>query len=141
MKKTKRIAVITFMCVLFLAAISIYAIPKLRVLLFVNVYHEMIEDGLKAGNGVPADNVVMFGYDTVNSWEASHPMTEFIIMSYGDTYYGCYYSPDDIPLAFQNTDTELIQSGHDSWKWNAKGDNHGETSKIMEFWYYFSTSF
>lgn len=141
MKKAKRICVIVFVCVLLLSVISIYTIPKLRVVLFVNAYHKIIEDALKAGNGVPADDAVLLGYDAVNSWDGSHPMTEFLIMSYGSTYYGCYYSPGDVPLAFQNTDVELIQQGRDCWKWNGEGDNHGETSKIMEYWYFFKASF
>lgn len=68
-------------------------------------------------------------------------MTEFVIMSWGNTYYGCYYSPDNVPLAFQNTDVELTQNGHNYWEWSAEGDNHGETSKIMDCWYFFKASF
>lgn len=141
MKKVIKFSVIVFICILFVSVISIYFIPKLRVVLFVKAYHERIEEGLKAGNGVPADDAVLLGYKAVNSWNASHPMTEFIIMSYGDTYYGCYYSPDNVPLAFQNVDVELIQNGHNTWEWKADGDNHGSTSKIMEYWYFFKASF
>lgn len=139
--KKKRKWIIAIIIVLIVALGSVYSIPKLRVSLFVHSYHELIEDGLAAGNGVPADDAVLFGYDAVNSWEGTPPMTEFIIMSYGDTYYGCYYSPDDVPLAFQNTDVKVTQDGHDYWKWEAEGDNHGSTSKIMEHWYFFKASF
>ena len=141
MKKGIKIGFIVLVCVLLLSALSIYAIPQLRVTLFVNTYHELIEEGLKAGNGVPADDAVVLGYQTVNSWDNTHPMTEFIILSWGDTYYGCYYSPDDVPLAFQNTDVELTQNGHNYWEWSAEGDNRGETSKIMDCWYFFKASF
>lgn len=139
--KKKRKWIIAVIIVLIVALGSVYSIPKLRVSLFVHSYHELIEDGLAAGNGVPADDAVLFGYDYVNSWEGAHPMTEFVIMTYGDTYYGCYYSPDDVPLAFQNTDVEVTQDGHDYWEWEAEGDNHGSTSKIMEQWYFFKASF
>jgi len=90
--------------------------------------------------GVPADNAVLFGYECVNTWEGEHTMVEFLITARGDTYYGCYYSPDDVPLAFQNTDAKLTQCGHDSWKWSADGDNAGKTIKIMDHWYYFEAS-
>ena len=142
--KKKRVIIITTIalaCLLFISAISIYAIPKLRVNIFVHTYHELIEESLSAGNGVPADDAVFFGYNAVNSWDKTHPMTEFVIMSYGNTFYGCYYSPDDVPLAFQNYDTELTQDGHDYWVWQADGDNHGATSKIIDHWYYFEASF
>ena len=141
MKKSIKIGVTVLVCSLLLSVISIYSVPKLRISLFVNTYHELIEEGLKSGNGVPADDAVFLGYKAVNSWDSTHLMTEFIIMSHGSTYYGCYYSPDDTPLAFQNTDAELIPNGHDCWTWNAEGDNHGETSKIMNYWYFFKASF
>ena len=140
-KKTIKIVVASLVCILIVSAICISTVPKLRTTLFVHLYHELIEDGLTVGNGVPADDAVLLGYDMVNSWDGDHTMTEFVIMSWGNTYYGCYYSPDDVPLAFQNTDVELTQDGHDYWEWRADGDNHGSTSKIMEHWYFFKASF
>ena len=143
MKKKRIIKTVSLclVCLLLVSVVCVYAIPKLRVTLFVHTYHDLIEESLPAGNGVPADDAVFFGYNAVNSWDKTHPMTEFVIMSYGDTYYGCYYSPDDVPLAFQNFDTELTQDGHDYWVWQAGGDNHGATSKIIDHWYYFEASF
>ena len=91
-KRILKIGAMAFVCVLLVAVISIYSIPILRTTLFVHTYHELIEESLSAGNGVPADDAVFFGYNAVNSWDKTHPMTEFIIMTYGDTYYGCYYS-------------------------------------------------
>ena len=115
--------------------------PQIRTNIFVRLYHEQIEEGLRMHAGVPADDVTIFGYDAVNTWEGEHSMVEFVITSRGDTYYGCYYSPDDVPLAFQNVDAKLTQDGHDYWEWEAEGDNHGSTSKIMDHWYYFEASF
>lgn len=97
-KKGTRLIIATVISVVFLATVFSYASPKLRASLFVRAYHDLIEESLAAGNGVPADDAVLFGYKYVNSWDAEHPMTEFLIMSWGDTYFGCYYSPDDVPL-------------------------------------------
>lgn len=141
MNKGIKMGVAVLVCVLLLSVLTIYTVPQLRVSLFVNTYHTLIEEGIKAGNGVPSDEAVMLGYQSVNSWAGTHPMTEFMIMSWGDTYYGCYYSPDDVPLGFQNTDVELISTGDNCWAWNADGDNHGETFKIMDCWYFFKASF
>ena len=124
-----------------LALALCYANPKIRTSLFVYAYHDLIEESLAAGNGVPADDAVLFGYKYVNSWDTEHPMTEFVITAWGDTYYGCYYSPDGVPLAFQNTDAELVQDGHDYWEWSGESDNHGATSLILGNWYYFEASF
>jgi len=78
----------------------------------------------------------------VNAWPGEHEMVEYILTSNGNTYHGFYYSPDDIPLAFQNTDTMLYQEeGSNLWIWSAEGDNHGTTYKIDDGWYYFSASF
>ena len=139
--KKKRKWIFVMVILLIVALVSIYSVPKLRVSLFVHSYHELIEDGLAAGNGVPADDAVLLGYDSVNSWEGEHLMTEFVIMSYGDNYYGCYYSPDDVPLAFQNIEVKLSQDGHDYWEWADDEENHGSTSKIMDNWYFFKASF
>ena len=109
--------------------------------MLVRLYHDDIEEGLRINAGVPADDAVLFGYKYVNTWEGEHSMVEFLITTRGDTYYGCYYSPDDVPLAFQNTEAELTQCGHDSWKWSAEGDNGGKTMKIMDHWYYFEACF
>ena len=140
-KQVIKITTIALTCLLLISVISIYAIPRLRVNMFVHTYHELIEKSLSAGNGVPADDAVFFGYDVVNYWDKTHPMTEFVIVSYGDTYYGCYYSPDDVPLAFQNFAVELTQGEDDYWEWKADGDNHGATSKIIDHWYYFEATF
>ena len=140
-KKGIKIGIVVIVGIFVLTVVSIYSIPKLRVSLFVNIYHELIEEGLTAGHGVPADDAVLLGYKAVNSWDSSHPMTEFVIISWGNTYYGCYYSPDNVPLAFQNTDVELTQNGHNDWEWSAEGDNRGETSKIVDCWYFFKASF
>ncbi len=139
MKKKKIIIVVVI--ILLLAVGSVFFIPKIRVSLFVHSYHELIEDAMAAGHGVPADDAVFFGYDAVNSWEGTYAMTEFVIMSFGDKYYGCYYSPDDEPLAFQNIDTKLSQDGHSYWEWKVDDSIFGSTSKIMDKWYYFDASY
>ena len=109
--------------------------------IFVHSYHKQIEENLNKGNGVPAKDALLIGYDSVNYWDGNHPMIEFIMMSYGDTYYGCYYSLDDVPLPFQNVDVKLVQTKDDECTWKEKGDNKGTTSKIMKNWYYFEASF
>lgn len=141
MKKNIKKVITLLACVLILFTMCFTSSPKLRVRIFVNLYHELIEEGLSAGNGVPADDAVFLGYKAVNSWAGSHPMTEFIILSRGNTYFGCYYSPDDVPLAFQNTDVDLKQKNQGTWEWNAEGDNKGSTSKLMDKWYFFKASF
>ena len=76
-----------------------------------------------------------------NEWSGEHPMYEIILHTYGNNYYGCYYSPDNVPLAFQNTDIELKRIDNNTWIWKSVGDNYGETIKIKDKWFYFMASF
>lgn len=143
MKSKKRLLGIV-LGILLVAVLITISIPKVRTTLFVKLYHDDIEQSLTQGMSVPADDAVLFGYKYVNTWENEHSMTEFLISVSGfgseTTYYGCYYSYDDVPLAFQNLDTVLVQDG-DSWTWVGEGDNCGITTKIMDKWYYFEASF
>ena len=57
------------------------------------------------------------------------------------TYYGFYYSENDIPAAFQNSSKELTEYEKNKWSWTGVGDNRGTTIKIRDNWYYFEASF
>ena len=57
------------------------------------------------------------------------------------TYYGFYYSENDIPAAFQNCSKELTEYEKYKWSWTGVGDNRGTTIKIRDNWYYFEASF
>jgi len=134
-RKTKK-WVCFFLVVIIVAGICYVANPFLRVKVFIILHHEKIEAAMEDGHGVP-----FLGYKSVNSWPGDHPMTEFILFALGDTYYGCYYSPDDEPMAFQNVPVVLTQNGHEYWVWQAEGDNHGATQRIRENWFYFKASY
>lgn len=121
--------------------ISYFSNPFLRVKTFIYLHHDQIEESLLDHNGVP----VISGVRSVNTWPGEHEMTEFILICSGfgseTTYYGCYYSWDDVPLVFQNGKEHLVQHCHEYWKWQGKGDNRGATQKILDHWYYFEASF
>ena len=107
-----------------------------RVKRFVSEHHTALEQAYQT-EVVPAG----IGYETFNIWDGEHPMMEFILFTHWGTYCGCYYSPDDVPLPFQNVEVGLTQTGETEWTWREKGDNHGTTRKIMDKWYYFEASF
>lgn len=130
----KKFLTVTLIFVLVISAL--FLIPQLRVRMFVTLYHEQIEEGLRINGGVPADDAVIGGYYYVNSWGEDPEMTEFVILEYGKTFYGCYYSPEDVPFSFQNKTDELIQKSENRWVWD-KDTESGVTSKIADNWYYF----
>lgn len=56
-------------------------------------------------------------------------------------YYGFYYSPDDIPVPYDNADYDLELKSADEWTWDGVGDNGGIIRKICENWYYYEAWF
>lgn len=74
MKKRKWIWIV-------LAAVLIVAVltisnPQIRTNIFVRLYHEQIEEGLRINAGVPADDAVLFGYKYVNTWEQGYVLLD-----------------------------------------------------------------
>lgn len=61
---------------------------------------------------------------------------EFEVKSLSKQYSGFYYSQNDIPFAFQNTNNELKKENYNTWSWK-DGNNGGITIKIKNNWYYY----
>ena len=111
--------------------------PEQRVSRFVARYGAELAEILKdEPPGIPTDVPEKLGgvnYRYSHDWLGEHPMDEFFFGSsllHGRQYYGCYYSPDDVPLGFQNTAATLVPDGADCWTWRAEGDNRGMTKKL-----------
>lgn len=75
-------------------------------------------------------------------WRGEHTIVEYCVPG-GLTaqYSGVFYSPDDVPAAFQNVSVRLTESGEGEWTWRDRGDNHGLVRRLEENWYYFEASF
>ena len=76
------------------------------------------------------------GILAVNDWPGQHPMVEYLLFTAVPGYHGFYYSPDDVPLAFQNFPVPLTETA-DGWRWQGEGDNHGRTCRLAPRWFYF----
>lgn len=139
MKKKKRIVTI----ILWLAALAvlfIWSSPEQKVDRFVAKNAEVLEEslGTDLSGGYPGG----LGIQYYNCWgeDSGHPIGEFCFgpsILHGRQYYGCYYSPDDVPCGFQNVEVTLVPDGENRWTWHAEGDNRGMTKKISDKWYYF----
>ena len=58
------------------------------------------------------------------------------------SYYGFYYSPADIPLAVDVTETDNLTPKDNGWGWKEPdGDNIYYTERIMDCWYYYESHF
>ena len=58
------------------------------------------------------------------------------------SYYGFYYSPDDLPLAVDVTDTKDLVPAGSGYGWKQPGgDNRYYTERILENWYYYESHY
>ncbi len=133
--------VILLLTAVVVLTVGILRQPWIRAQIFVVRYGEDLEQrNLTAEEG----NLSMptgTGVERFNLWPGEHAMVEYQFHPKNAVYVGCYYSYDDVPLAFQNIPVKLIPAGEGQWTWQAKGDNHGMTRKIKDHWYYFEASF
>mgnify|MGYP000134703903 CR=1 FL=1 len=107
--------------------------PRLQAERFVARHGAELEEQIQTGGTLPEDL-------DVTLWDGERPMAEVILFAWGDTYYGCYYSPDGVPLPFQNAGLPLHEE-KGGWSWATRGDNHGFTAYLEGNWYYFEASF
>lgn len=70
MKKRKLIWIAVVIAVV--AAVFVVNSPKNRAAIFVKLNHERIEEGLSLNACVPADDALLFGYRSVNTWEGDN---------------------------------------------------------------------
>lgn len=113
--------------------------PERRAARFVARYSEAFSEQVSGGQVIPST----WEGVPISVWSGEHPQYEVVLgHGFGDAqYWGVYYSPDDVPLPFQNADVALSACGEDGWIWQADGDNHGRTKKIADRWYFFEASF
>ena len=130
------------LCVLLLAAmfLSGYFSPQKRIGRYVDAHLETLEQDMH--NYFALEQPLRYdeGILHVNHWSGTHHMVEYILSTGGGRYCGFYYSPDDVPLAFQNTPCALRQDGA-VWSWSADGDNRGATGRIRAQWFWFEARF
>ena len=100
------------------------------------VYEQTARQLLEDGEEHEVEDV-----ESVFVFDGEYPMVEFMVERDGmippAQYFGFYYSPGDVPLAFQNIDVPLTEYKENEWEWSEEGDNRGITKKITECWYYF----
>lgn len=132
----RRILCCAILFLLLVGVLCLQNTSERRITRFVKRHGDALAAAIKTDGGIPAN----IGIRTWNVWTGEHAMWEFILWTRGSWYYGCYYSPDDMPLAFQNTDVSLaVEDG--TWRWQGGGDNRGSTWRIRAHWYGFQAHF
>ena len=84
------------------------------------------------------------GVRQIDAWAGPPLVIEFYLSGSGlgpSTHYkGLYYSPEDVPAAFQNVSAPLEPSDV-GWTWTDGTDNHGSTTRVAPCWYTFEAHF
>ena len=81
------------------------------------------------------------GIIQIDRFRGEHDMVQFSCRSsLTNQYRGYYYSPDDVPLPFQNADIPLLETA-DGWTWEDETRNSGTTERIAECWFRYTANF
>ncbi len=75
----------------------------------------------------------------IGVFRGTHDMVQFNFSSLTNQYSGYYYSPDDVPLPFQNANVTLTET-ENGWTWQDEGDNHGTTERIAKQWFRYTAN-
>ena len=156
MGQKKRLCIVLLVLLMLCGCVfGYYSSPVLRVRVFLMQYQDMLEARIQSARGdigevegafLSDPMPVLCGIKSFDVWPGEQGMIEFHL--FGGTrvgsqiqYYGCYYSWEDVPLAFHNASLPLTAAGSECWIWQGEGDNHGATQKLRDHWYYFEASF
>ena len=80
-------------------------------------------------------NVVDYPEDIKKVTEYQGEFTDIVIFEMNDNY-GFYYSTKNLPAAYKNIKTDLIELGGNKYKW-MEDTNKGTTIKIKDNWYFY----
>ena len=135
----KALAAICLLAVLAGLAAGWFA-PERRVTRYVNAHRAELQEAMD--RYFEQGQHLSYGSDILaaNDWPGQHPMVEYLLFTDAAGYYGFYYSPDDVPLAFQNVPVPLTATA-DGWQWQGEGDNHGVTRRLSPQWFFFEAHF
>ena len=85
------------------------------------------------------------GVSQIHLRVGEHTIVDFFVSGFGiapaSTYYGFYYSLEDLALPYLEERAILTEYEEDAWSWQGSGDNKGVTKKIADCWYYYEASF
>lgn len=145
MKKWNKIIIIALLIILAIYAIRFISNPERRIKNFVNQNSEELVTISEASLNSDITTKTYKGVKVEQVFRGDNDIVQFYYGGVGiapaSKYYGFYYSPDDIPTAYQNTNSKLSAVSDDEWEWSDGTDNGGRTIKIMKNWFYYEAWF
>jgi len=145
MKKWNRIIVIAAIIILAVYAIKYISNPERRIRNFIDQNRKELVTIADAYLNSDTTTKKYKGVKVEQVFSGNHDIVQFYYCGVGivpaSTYYGFYYSPDDVPAAYQNTNSILTAVSDNEWEWSDGTDNGGRTIKILKDWYYYEAWF
>ena len=146
MGNRKKRVVISVLIVLVIIAVScILNVPANKIKIVLNIWgDEFKENSIQALENESAKER-MHGVIQDGVFEDSeNEIVQYTVKAFGlpsaGAYYGFYYSPNDVPAAFQNVHCILKEEGENHWSWSNDAAS-GITYKISENFYYYKAKF
>ena len=140
--KHKKAAVLLLLLVCVLIAASAANTPEKRTIRYFNSHRTTLEEDIS--NTIETGRASSRLNAEFNYWDGEHPIMEYIVVSSGivpaSKYYGFFYSFDNEPVSFQNSNEPLTPLSNQEWEWNGEGDNHGIVRRLDTNWFYFEAA-
>lgn len=133
-----------------LIALAIFGIkhsfnPEYRINNFINQNSEELVTIAEAYLNSDTTTKTYKGVEVEPVYRGTHDIIQFYYGGFGlapsTTYYGFYYSPDDVPTPYQNVNCNLTALSDVEWEWSDGTDNGGRTKKVMKNWFYYEAWF
>ena len=107
--KHKKAAVLLLLFVCVLIAVRVADTPEKRTIRYFHNHRAALEDDIS--NTIETGRATSKLNTTFNYWDGEHPIVEYIVVSRGivsaSRYYGFFYSFDNEPVSFQNSEEPL----------------------------------
>jgi len=141
MKKWNKIIIAAILIILAICAVKYISNPERQIKNFINQNNEELVTIAEAY--LNSDATIKNTYKNVEVEQVFRGNNDIVQFYYGGVgivpsskYYGFYYSPDDVPTAYQNVNCRLSAVSDDEWEWSDGTDNGGRTIRIMKNWFY-----
>jgi len=145
MKKWNKIIIIALLIIPAIYTTRFISNPERRIKNFVNQNSEELVTIAEASLNSDTTIKTYKGVKVEQAFSGDNDIVQFYYGGVGiapaSKYYGFYYSPDDVPTAYQNTNNKLSAVSDDEWEWSDSTDNGGRTIKIMKNWFYYEAWF
>jgi hypothetical protein len=145
MKKRNKIIIAAVLVILAICAVKYILNPERRIEMFINKNSEELVTIAEAYLDSDTTIKTYKGVEVEQVFKGNSDIVQFYYCGVGivpaSKYYGFYYSPDDVPTAYQNGNFALSAVSDEEWEWSDGTDNGGRTIRIMKNWFYYEAWF